>query len=94
MPLKDHDLPVSGSSGMVRYEERPVFSREGMVIDGLHAIQIVLDNPEQLNSYTTEMVKDVILGFRRASNDRGAVAVVFTATGTRAFCTGGNTAEY
>jgi 6-oxo-cyclohex-1-ene-carbonyl-CoA hydrolase len=40
------------------------------------------------------MIKGVILGMRRASNDRGAVAVVFTGSGTRAFCTGGNTAEY
>ena len=40
------------------------------------------------------MVKDVILAFRRASNDRAAVALVFTGSGTRAFCTGGNTAEY
>jgi 6-oxo-cyclohex-1-ene-carbonyl-CoA hydrolase len=31
---------------------------------------------------------------RRASNDRACVAVVFTATGNKAFCTGGNTAEY
>ena len=40
------------------------------------------------------MVKDVILALRRASNDRGCVAVVFTGAGDRAFCTGGNTAEY
>jgi 6-oxocyclohex-1-ene-carbonyl-CoA hydrolase len=39
-------------------------------------------------------VKDVILAFRRASADRRAVAVVFTAVGSRAFCTGGNTEEY
>jgi 6-oxo-cyclohex-1-ene-carbonyl-CoA hydrolase len=31
---------------------------------------------------------------RRASHDRGCVAVVFTGAGDRAFCTGGNTAEY
>jgi 6-oxo-cyclohex-1-ene-carbonyl-CoA hydrolase len=60
----------------------------------LHVVRITLDNPEQLNSYTTDMVKGVILGMRRASNDRGAVAVVLTGSGTRAFCTGGNTAEY
>ena len=29
-----------------------------------------------------------------ADTSRGAVAVIFTGTGTRAFCTGGNTAEY
>jgi 6-oxo-cyclohex-1-ene-carbonyl-CoA hydrolase len=40
------------------------------------------------------MVKGVILGMRRASGDRGCVAVVLTGSGNRAFCTGGNTAEY
>ena len=55
---------------------------------------IWLDNEPQLNSYTTEAVKEVILAFRRASADRRAVTVVFTAAGTRSFCTGGNTAEY
>jgi 6-oxo-cyclohex-1-ene-carbonyl-CoA hydrolase len=36
----------------------------------------------------------VILAFRRASCERDVVAVVFTGAGDRAFCTGGNTAEY
>jgi 6-oxo-cyclohex-1-ene-carbonyl-CoA hydrolase len=40
------------------------------------------------------MIKGVIAGMRRASVDRAAVAVEFTGSGTRAFCTGGNTAEY
>lgn len=94
MEWKDHNLPAGNPSGNVRYEERPVLTREGKPFNGLHSIWITLDNPTQLNSYTTDMVKEVILGFRRAANDRGAVAVVFTGSGTRAFCTGGNTAEY
>ena len=61
---------------------------------GLHQIWITLDNEKQLNSYTTEAVKEVILAFRRASTDRRAVAVVFTGAGDKAFCTGGNTKEY
>jgi len=40
------------------------------------------------------MVKEVILGFREASNDRSVNAIVFTAVGNKAFCTGGNTKEY
>jgi 6-oxo-cyclohex-1-ene-carbonyl-CoA hydrolase len=92
--LKNHDLPGGTSSGKVLYEERPVLDRTGAPVEGLHSAWITLDNPEQLNSYTTEMVKDVILAFRRASNDRSAVAAVFTGSGTRAFCSGGNTAEY
>jgi 6-oxo-cyclohex-1-ene-carbonyl-CoA hydrolase len=55
---------------------------------------ITLDNPAQYNSYTTEMVKGVILAFRAASNSRDVNAVVFTGSGDKAFCTGGNTKEY
>jgi 6-oxocyclohex-1-ene-carbonyl-CoA hydrolase len=47
-----------------------------------------------LNSYTTDALRELILAFRQASMDRAAVAVVLTGTGTRAFCTGGNTKEY
>jgi 6-oxo-cyclohex-1-ene-carbonyl-CoA hydrolase len=40
------------------------------------------------------MVKALILAFRRASAARDVNAVVFTAVGDKAFCTGGNTKEY
>jgi len=92
--LKDHELAPDRELRHIRYEERRVLDRHGDPVPDLHAVWISLDNPRQLNSYTTDAVKDLILAFRRASVDRGAVAVVFTATGDRAFCTGGNTAEY
>ncbi|MFQ5720232.1 MAG: 6-oxocyclohex-1-ene-1-carbonyl-CoA hydratase [Acidobacteriota bacterium] len=92
--LKDHTLRAAGPSGLVRVEMRPVQDEDGHAVTGLHNVWIWLDNPEQLNSYTTAMVKEVILAFREASADRAAVAVVFTGSGTRAFCTGGNTREY
>jgi 6-oxo-cyclohex-1-ene-carbonyl-CoA hydrolase len=60
----------------------------------LYNAWIILNNPKQFNSYTTAAVKEVILAFRQASNDRSVVAVVFTAIGDKAFCTGGNTKEY
>jgi 6-oxo-cyclohex-1-ene-carbonyl-CoA hydrolase len=94
MTFKDHDLTPARPAPGVRYEESALTDAAGGAVPGLHVVRITLDNPEQLNSYTTDMVKGVILGMRRASNDRGAVAVIFTGSGTRAFCTGGNTAEY
>jgi 6-oxo-cyclohex-1-ene-carbonyl-CoA hydrolase len=94
MTLKDHNLTLPAAVPGTRYEEVPLRDPAGATVPGLHTVRITLDNPTQLNSYTTEMVKGVILGMRRASNDRAAVAVVFTGGGTRAFCTGGNTAEY
>jgi 6-oxo-cyclohex-1-ene-carbonyl-CoA hydrolase len=92
--LMNHELVPDHQFTAIRYEERPVHGRDGKVVADLHQVWISLDNEPQLNSYTTDAVKEVILAFQRASNDRRAVAVVFTAVGTRAFCTGGNTAEY
>ena len=93
--FKDHDLvPAETTFEGLRYERRPVYDRDGSVVEGLYTAWVILDNPRQYNSYTTEMVKGVILGMRRASNERDVVAVVFTAAGDRAFCTGGNTKEY
>ena len=95
MEFKNHDLTAGGEGcAGVRYEERELRRPDGEPVDGLHTVWITLDNPAQFNSYTTEMVKGVILGMRRASNDRACVAVVFTGQGDRAFCTGGNTEEY
>jgi 6-oxo-cyclohex-1-ene-carbonyl-CoA hydrolase len=92
--LKNHELDPGYEFKNIRYEERPVLSRDGQPVDGLHQVWILLDNERQLNSYTTEACKEVIMAFRRASVDRRAVAVVHTAVGDRAFCTGGNTEEY
>ena len=76
------------------YEKRPVLDDKGQAVDGLFTAWITLNNPAQFNSYTTEMVKGVIAGFQAASSDRSVVAAVFTGTGDRSFCTGGNTKEY
>ncbi len=94
-PTFDFDLaPSDATFDGVRYELRPLRDDRGRAVDGLSSAWITLDNPKQLNSYTTQMIKGVIHAFRRASNARDVVAVVFTGSGTRAFCTGGNTAEY
>ncbi len=96
--LKDHQLFDNSHFGKdaptVIYEERPIVDDKGARVDGLYSAWIWLNNPSQYNSYTTEMVKGVIAGFQRASSDRKIVAVVFAAVGDKAFCTGGNTAEY
>ena len=96
--LIDHNLidrdVESLCDGMVRYEKRPARRRDGSVAEGLFNAWIILNNPKQYNSYTTDMVKALILAFRRASVDRDVNAVVFTAVGDKAFCTGGNTREY
>ncbi len=96
--LIDHNLVAqdieSLCEGMVQYEKRPAKRRDGSVAEGLYNAWIIFNNPKQFNSYTTDMVKATILAFRRASTDREVNAVVFTAVGEKAFCTGGNTKEY
>ena len=76
------------------FEKRPILDPSGNPVEGLFSAWIILNNPMQYNSYTTEMVKGVIAGFQRASADSSVVAAVFTAMGDKAFCTGGNTKEY
>ncbi|MDT3686280.1 MAG: 6-oxocyclohex-1-ene-1-carbonyl-CoA hydratase [Pseudorhodoplanes sp.] len=96
---KDHGLVPASSresvaKGAVIFEKRPVKDHAGQPVAGLYNAWITLNNPAQFNSYTTEMVKSVILAFREASAARDVVAVVFTGAGDKAFCTGGNTKEY
>ena len=94
--LNDHNLVPEAETVVegILYDKRPAKRANGSVVDGLYNVWITLDNPKQFNSYTTDMVKGTILAFRRASVDRSVNAVVFTGTGDRAFCTGGNTKEY
>ncbi len=92
--MKNHNLVPSLEPREILVEHRPVKDCEGRSVPGLHNYWITLNNPAELNGYTTGMVKEVILALREASNDRAAVAVVLTGAGTRAFCAGGNTREY
>jgi 6-oxo-cyclohex-1-ene-carbonyl-CoA hydrolase len=96
--LKDHDLGGDQFFGTeppcVVYEKKPIVDPHGNPVEGLFSAWVWLNNPRQYNSYTTEMVKGVTAGMKRASMDRSVVAIVFTGVGDRAFCTGGNTKEY
>ena len=91
--LKSHNL-VNTNYKEILFQKKPCLDFNGNPVEGLFNAWIVFNNPAQFNSYTTEAVKEVILAMREASNDRSVVAVVFTAVGNKAFCTGGNTKEY
>jgi len=92
--LKSHTLVPDMEYRLIRYQLRPARSPSGQTVEGLFNAWIVIDNPTQMNSYTTDIAKELVLAFRQASMDRRVVCVVFTATGDKAFCTGGNTKEY
>ena len=91
--LVSHDI-VEVEFKEIIYERRPCLDKFGKPVAGLYNVWIMLNNPKQFNSYTTAAVKEIILAFRKASNDRAVVAVIFSAVGDKAFCTGGNTKEY
>ncbi len=91
--LISHNL-VNTNYQEILFEKRPCLDFSGNAVEGLFNAWIILNNPNQFNSYTTDAVKEVILAMREASNDRSVVAIVFTAVGDKAFCTGGNTKEY
>ena len=91
--LVSHNL-TEAKCKEILFEKRPAKDFAGKEVDGLYNAWIIINNPAQYNSYTTQAVKEIILAFREASNDRSVVAVVFTAVGDKAFCTGGNTKEY
>ena len=81
--MKDHDLWTDEFFGTeppcITYELRPIVDpTTNKSVEGLHSAWIMLNNPAQLNSYTTQMVKGVIAGFSRASMDRSVVSVIFT----------------
>src|ERR1035437_3678304 len=92
--MKDHNLVQINEYKAIKVEKRPVKDSKSNPVEGLFNSWILLNNPSQYNSYTTEAIKEVILAFREASCDRSVVSVVFSAVGDVAFCTGGNTKEY
>lgn len=91
--LHSHNV-VETNFKEILFEKRPCINNDGKPVKDLYNAWIILNNPKQFNSYTTAAVKEIILAFGEASNDRSVVAVVFTAVGDKAFCTGGNTKEY
>jgi 6-oxo-cyclohex-1-ene-carbonyl-CoA hydrolase len=93
MTFADHRLTAHDYEAIL-YEKRPLRAPDGSIVEGLYNAWIILNNPKELNSYTTDMVKEVILAFREASTEPDVVAAVFTGAGDRSFCTGGNTREY
>lgn len=91
--LHSHNI-AENSYREIIFEKRPCLDRGGTPVNELYNAWIIINNPKQYNSYTTAAVKEIILAFGEASNDRSVVAVIFTAVGDKAFCTGGNTKEY
>lgn len=82
---------------MKALEPRPPASYEFREIlyekkDGL--ARVTLNRPAAYNAYSTEALQELISAFRDAAFDDKVWVVVYTGSGDRAFCTGGDVKEY
>ena len=55
---------------------------------------ITLNRPQAYNAYSTHTLIELASAFRRAAFDDEVAVIVYTGTGERAFCTGGDVKEY
>jgi enoyl-CoA hydratase len=58
-----------------------------------HVVTVVLDRPEVMNAMNTAMGEDLLACFTALAADPEARAVVFTGSGDKAFCAGGDLKE-
>lgn len=54
---------------------------------------VVLDRPHQLNALNKKMLQELSAAFEEAARDERVIAVLLTAEGSRAFCTGADLKE-
>jgi 6-oxo-cyclohex-1-ene-carbonyl-CoA hydrolase len=90
----NHELNPKVEFTQIQYERKPLLLSNGAPVEDLFNTWIWLNNPDQYNSYTTRALAELILALRRASHDPQVQNVVLTAVGNKAFCTGGDIAEY
>jgi enoyl-CoA hydratase/carnithine racemase len=55
---------------------------------------ITLNRPHRYNAYSTKALVELAHAFRRAAFDDRVAVIVYTGSGHRAFCTGGDVKEY
>ncbi len=56
--------------------------------------RITIERPEAYNAYSTRTLIELAAAFREAAFDDEVAVIVYTGTGTAAFCTGGDVKEY
>ena len=56
--------------------------------------QVTINRPHNYNAYSTPALQELASAFEDASWDDSVAVVVYTGTGDRAFCTGGDVKEY
>ncbi len=59
-----------------------------------HVAKITINRPHNYNAYSTPCLLELAKAFTDASWDDAIAVVIFTGTGDRSFCTGGDVKEY
>ncbi|MBW7937232.1 MAG: 6-oxocyclohex-1-ene-1-carbonyl-CoA hydratase, partial [Flavobacteriales bacterium] len=55
--LNNHNLVEGYNYTEILFEKRPCLNTDGTPVNGLYNAWIILNNPNQYNSYTTKAVK-------------------------------------
>lgn len=89
---------MSLAAGAHQPQEAPVLSPDQFqdvhyVVEEDTWAVITIDRPARMNSFRGRTVDELLSAFRHAWSDRRVAAVILTATGDRAFCTGGDVKE-
>jgi len=61
--------------------------------DDRHVVTVTLNRPEQMNAMNTALGEDLVTCFTALAADADARAIVFTGSGDKAFCAGGDLKE-
>lgn len=82
---------------MAVFEGKPVedFNFEEIIYEKKDWVAtITINRPEVYNAYSTKTLQELCIAYRDAAWDDGVAVVVLTGAGEKAFCTGGDVAEY
>jgi enoyl-CoA hydratase/carnithine racemase len=82
---------------MTHFESRPAdsFGFEEILYEKKDMVaRITINRPHNYNAYSTPALRDLATAFQDAAFDDSVAVVVYTGTGTDAFCTGGDVKEY
>lgn len=77
-----------------KWEKVPGFDFKDIVYEKRPGVaRVTINRPEAYNAFTTSTQDELIKAFEDAANDDTVGVVVFTGTGDKAFCTGGDAKE-
>lgn len=88
-------MPLTNGSGPFAPRDPVTFAFRDICYAKADGVaRITLNRPQAYNAYSTEALRELAAAFQDASFDDQVGVIVYTGTGDRAFCTGGDVKEY